>query len=471
MKQSYPPIQNRRHTTRSATLAAMAITAAIAPAPIAAAPAAALADPTSDHAGTATPEITLDIDVGEPMMLAGSRQTAYIKISLTGFDLPAATERPPVNLALVLDRSSSMSGDKFEKAKVAAGMVLDRLGRDDILSIITYDSTVEILVPATVVGDHREAIRDHITALTPRGSTALFGGVSQGIAQLSAFLDSRRVNRVILLSDGQANIGPSSPNELGRLGESAGKRGISISTVGLGLGYNEDLMTQLAMRSDGNHGFAETADELATIFRHELGDVLSVVAQDVAIEIEFAPGIQPVGSLNRDIEIHGNNARMSLNQLYSNQEKYFLIEVQVPAGAVGTRRTLATVAVNYDNMLSGKTTRHAGRVDVGFAEFRADVVKSENRAVMVAAIEALAVRRNREAVALRDQGQIEQAEKVLLQNSAELKKQGRRYRSKRLEQYGDNNLDDARHLQGGAWNRQRKAMRKTQHQLDTNQAF
>src|SRR5690606_35247421 len=113
-----------------------------------------------------------------------------------------------------------------------------------------------------------------------------------------------------LLSDGQANVGPSSPNELGRLGEASGKRGISITTIGLGLGYNEDLMAQLAMRSDGNHGFAETGDELIAMFNHELGDVLSVIGQDVDIEIEFDKGVRPLRGLNRDIEIRGNKARM-----------------------------------------------------------------------------------------------------------------------------------------------------------------
>src|SRR5262249_32047712 len=151
------------------------------------------------------------------------------------------------------------AGEKINKANEASRMVLDRLDSNDILSVVAYDDTAEVLVPATRVFD-KEAIRRRIAAIVPQGSTALFAGVSKGIEEVRKFRDAAHVNRVVLLSDGQANVGPSSPNELGRLGAATAKEGISITTIGLGLGYNEDLMTQLAMRSDGNHGFAESAE-------------------------------------------------------------------------------------------------------------------------------------------------------------------------------------------------------------------
>jgi Ca-activated chloride channel family protein len=415
-------------------------------------------------------EVVLDIEAGEPIMIAGKDQKAYVKISLTGFELPSASKRTPVNLALVLDRSSSMSGDKIEKAKQAAMMVLDRLGPDDIISVISYDSTVDVLVPATKA-THKDAIRERIAALSPRGTTALFAGVSHGIEEVSKFLDAKRVNRVILLSDGQANVGPSSPNELGRLGEAAGKQGISVSSIGLGLGYNEDLMTQLALRSDGNHGFAETADQLATIFNYELGDVLSVVAQDLIIEIEFDPTVRPLRGLNREVEIHGHKAQVSLNQLYSKQEKYLIIEVDVPAGKAGMSRPLADVSVAYNNMMTGKRHAMRDRLNVAFSGSRKDVEKRENRDVMVAAVEAVATDNNRQALALRDQGKVDEAQKVLVDNARELERQGKKYDSPRLRSYSESNIEDSKNLQGDAWNKTRKKMRKVQYSNDTQQSY
>src|SRR4029450_1790476 len=91
-----------------------------------------------------------------------------------------------------------------------------------------------------------------------------------GAAAVRKFLDRQRVNRIILLSDGQANVGPSSPGDLGNLGASLIKEGISVTTLGLGLDYNEDLMTQLARRSDGNHYFIENSSDLARRFGYEV---------------------------------------------------------------------------------------------------------------------------------------------------------------------------------------------------------
>jgi len=361
----------------------------------------------------------------------------------------------------VLDRSSSMSGEKFQKAKAAALMVVDRLRPNDIISVISYDSTVEVLVPA-VAARERDYIRRRIQALTPRGSTALFAGVSYGIEEVSKNLSGKYVNRIVLLSDGQANIGPSSPNELGRLGASAGRQGISISTIGLGLGYNEDLMAQIAQRSDGNHAFARNADDLATIFKHELGDILSVVAQDVEIELLFDKGVRPIRSLNRDATINGNKVRFSLNQLYAAQKKFALLEVRIPAGAANTKRDIARVDVSYANMISHKKRKQQRKLAVGFTRSAKAVKKHQNTDVMVAAVEAIATERNQRAVTLRDEGKIAEARAVLKGNSKYLKGRAKHLKSKRLEKYAKDNFDDADNLAPDKWQRRRKSMREEQ---------
>lgn len=417
------------------------------------------------------PDITVDVDVGEPMMIAGQEQSAYIKITLGGFALPQQ-QRPPINLALVLDRSASMgAGDKLEKAKEAALMVMDRLQPDDIISLVTYDSTVDILVPATRGAAAQGEIREQISALTPRGSTALFAGVSHGLEELAKNLSAARVNRMVLLSDGQANVGPRSPNELGRLGEVAARQGISITTIGLGLGYNEDLMTQLAVSSDGNHAFAETAGDLAQIFQHELGDILSVVAQDVQIDIQLAPGIVPVRAIGRDAAITGQRARVSLSQLYAKQQKHVLLEVKVPPGAAGQKRALADVAVSYANMLSKQKATRRAAAAVEFSAAPAAVAARQNRQVMEAAALGIATDNNRKAVALRDQGKAQDAERVLQDNARYLKQEATRLQSKQLEAYGQRNAQDAVQVKSGDWGRARKTMREDQAKKATQQSW
>lgn len=406
-------------------------------------------------------QIELSAALGRPILLADEKQTTYLKVGLTGFDVRRLDRRTPVNIALVLDRSGSMSGEKLARAKEAAIVALDRLDRDDIVSVIAYDSNVEVLVPATRVAD-RDEIRRAISRLEAGGSTALFAGVSKGAAEVRKFLERRRVNRVILLSDGIANVGPSSPDALGELGASLAKDGIAVTTIGLGLDYNEDLMTALARQSDGNHAFCENYADLARIFDREFGDVLSVVAQEITIRIRCADGVRPVRVLGREAEITGQTVTATLNQLYGGQEKYLLLEVELPPTRNGRSRDVADVTVTYTNLATHQTGRLTRSVSARFTDSLAEVERHENRDVMVAVIEQIATEKNKLALELRDQGKIEEARGVLIENARVLREHATRYQSDRLESYFNQQLGDSSNLEGEKWKAGRKSMREGQ---------
>ncbi len=416
------------------------------------------------------PEVIVDVDIGEPVMMAGEEGKAYVEIAITGFD-PDDEKRPPVNLALVIDRSGSMHGEKIEKAKEAALAVVDRLGPKDYLSVITYDDDVELLVPSTLV-TNPDAIRERIMAISDDGSTALHAGVTAGIQQVREQFSKQRVNRIILLSDGLANVGPSSPAELAQLGVHAGSLGIPVTTIGLGLGYNEDLMTQLALSSDGNHAFAESGADLRAIFEHELGDLLSVVAQDVIIEIEFEPGIRPIRGLNRPLSIKGRKARLKLNQIYGKQTKNVLVEVEVPRSKAGQQRKLADVDVSYRNLATKKTKTVSSELAVEFSSSRSTVETRSNKGVMVSVVEALANERQQKAIALRDKGEIAKARRAMEENSAYLQENSARYQSDKLGSFAGEAAADAADVDDeGDWNRNRKAMKKSAHSRAASQAW
>ena len=132
--------------------------------------------------------VRLDVQMSTPTVLTGARQKAFVRIALTGLT-PRVNRRAPVNVAIVLDRSGSMSGTKIEEAKRAALMAIGQLRDDDIVSIVTYQSTVDVLVPATKLYD-RDAIRDAIRSIRAGGKTALFAGVSKGARELKKFLNT-----------------------------------------------------------------------------------------------------------------------------------------------------------------------------------------------------------------------------------------------------------------------------------------
>jgi Ca-activated chloride channel family protein len=403
----------------------------------------------------------VDVTLSRPIILAGSPQTVYLKVGLT-VDADRGY-RAPVNVALVIDRSGSMQGEKLVRAKEAAAMAVNRLGANDIVSVIVYHDTVQVLVPATKVGDRR-AVLAAIERLQPGGSTALFAGVSFGAAEVRKFLDRERVNRVVLLSDGLANVGPASPAELGALGASLKKEGIAVSTIGLGLGYNEDLMSRLAGRSDGNHAFVEHPRDLARIFDLEFGDALSVTAQDVLVSIECSPGVRPVRVLGRDAEITGRLVTVPINQLYDDHEQYVLLELETLAGSAAEARRMADVRWSYRRMGEAVTPINGLKtVEVSYTTDPGRAAASENADVMIAVVEQIATEQNRLAVDLRDQGRIDEAQQMLYANTAYLEGKAELYQSELLEQVAAENAADAQQIADEeAWKAQRKVMKENQ---------
>ena len=413
--------------------------------------------------------VRMDVGMASTYMEADKKQLGYIKVGLTGFDLERE-RRTPVNVAIVIDRSGSMAGEKIAKAREAAIMAVDRLNSDDIVSVVAYNDTVSVLVPATRVSD-KSSIRAGIERLEAQGSTALFAGVSKGADEVRKFLSKHRVNRVILISDGQANVGPSSTSALAELGESLAKERICVTTIGLGLDYNEDLMTQLARKSDGNSGFANSSDDLVRLMRAEFGDVLAVVAQELVVRIDCEDGIRPVRVLGREAEIEGGRALVQINQLNAGQEKYVLLEVELPATRSGKTREVASVTVTYANMATRSTDKLSGTTSVRFTDSPAEVERSINRDVMVAVVTQTAVERNKLAVELRDKGRIEEARAVLGDNAAYLKDNASKLESRELGSYGERNADDARNLDEANWGRQRKDMRYMQRSTEHQQSW
>lgn len=366
--------------------------------------------------------VRLHVDLDRTVLPAGSTERAVVKIGLDCLKLPSRGSRPPVNLSLVIDRSGSMGGDKIAKAREAALELVRRLGPDDIVSIVAYDSNVEVLVPAQRVGRAR-GLEEAICSLEAGGNTALYGGVVRGANEVRRHIENERyVHRVILLSDGQANVGPSSPDDLGRLGASLMKEGIAVTTIGLGLGFNEDLMTRLAERSDGNTYFVEDSSDLPCIFAAELGDVLNVVARRVVIEIDFPEGVRPLNFVGRDGSVRGQRAELTLNQLYGGQEKFALVEVEVSPAKPGVEREIARARVSYEDVVNQRAATLTANRNVKFSTDETAVVASANHAVQSDyAVNVLAVAKDK-AIALADAGRKDEAAAVIRERAQELKR-------------------------------------------------
>lgn len=416
-------------------------------------------------------QVELKATLATPVVKAGKAQTAYLKVAVTGLPLPTQGVRAPANLALVIDRSGSMSGDRIVKARQAAMLAVESLTAEDIVAVVAFDSTVEVVTPATKVADKAAIIRA-IEQIQPRGSTALFAGVAKGAQEVRKFLDKSRVNRVILLSDGQANVGPSTPGDLGQLGATLSREGISVTTIGLGLGYNEDLMTQLAGFSDGNHAFVANADDLARIFKLEFGDVAATVAQELDITIRLGSQIRPLKLLGRDGEINGQVVRTRLSQLGSEQEKFLLLEVEVPAGKAGEQLKVAAVEVNYLNLQTKAREGVSGGVSLSYSESAEKVAGATDKKTLSSAVQQLTNQVNKEALQLRDQGRADEAKQKLEKNADFLKEQAQSLDAPVLRDMERDARQNAANIdKGGDWNVQRKGMKEQQYKVEKQQKY
>ena len=237
-------------------------------------------------------------------------------------------ERPGLNLALVIDRSGSMAGSKLSHARKAARFLAGELTERDRLAIVTFDEEVNVLVPSQPVRDPLLFI-SAINTIHSGGCTALFDGWLAGATQVANQLDPAGLNRVLLLSDGQANEGLTDAEAIAAKVEGLTQRGISTSAFGLGSGFDEDLMGAMAAAGDGTLAQIESPKQLADLYASELQGLASTVGRKVSIGIRAKHGAELVDLLN-DLPLTSVGNHQLPNLRYG-QELSVGVRLQLPA--------------------------------------------------------------------------------------------------------------------------------------------
>jgi Ca-activated chloride channel homolog len=391
--------------------------------PLAGLLAVGLATSLSLRAAATSPEpLEIRAELDRSTLIAGEGQKAYLRVAIGAARRPEA-RRAPMNVALVIDRSGSMSADqRIQNARKAAQMAVDRLGRDDILSVISYDDKVEIDVPATKMTDPVR-VKSQIERLTPRGSTAIHAGLLAGANEVRKFKSRDRVNRIILLSDGLANVGPSKPSDFVSLGRELASEGITVSTIGLGRDYNEDLMAGLARSADGSHVFVQESADLANFLAREFDDALGIVGQEVEIIFTLNEGIRPLRSLGRDAEIRDNRMIYKVGVLVGGTEQILLAELDVGALGVQTTAQIAKIDVSYNDTATGQRITKSTTASASLTMDREASERSINAEVLRDVTTLVSRAARLEAINLRDAGRTEDAKKKFESNAAYVRAQ------------------------------------------------
>jgi Ca-activated chloride channel family protein len=264
--------------------------------------------------------------------------------------------RLPLNLALIIDRSGSMSGSKLEKAKEAAIFCVRNLTASDRVAVVAYDDEVRVVSPSTQLSSDAKArlIKD-IQAIQSGGSTNLGGGWLTGAQEVANHMhESGYLNRAILLSDGLANVGIVDTGELAHHASELRQRGVSTTTMGIGADFNEDLMEQIAIKGGGHFYFIEQARQIPDFLHRELGEVLATVAREVKLEIHLPYRVEAhlLNSFESSRSDHGLTVR--LNDLISGETRSLVLKLALPSQGAGSVLTFDTI-LSYRDAASNST--------------------------------------------------------------------------------------------------------------------
>jgi hypothetical protein len=255
----------------------------------------------------------------------------YAAVSVRGRQPTAAL--PPLNVALVLDRSGSMHGDPFRNMLLAAEAFVGQLRDGDRLSLVAFSDGVYLAVPPVIIdGNTRNLAVANIRALADGGGTNFSGGLLAGLAQVFSAFQPWQVNQVILFSDGQPNIGITSSAELARIAGRAAEHGVAVTTIGFGMEHDELLMQGIADASGGNYYYVDAPGDMAGIFQKEAGAILRSAARSTDIDLPIPPGLELEEVIGYDYVVANGRVYVRLGSVPHGEERYVAFRFRGGAG-------------------------------------------------------------------------------------------------------------------------------------------
>ncbi|CAA0829231.1 Zinc finger (C3HC4-type RING finger) family protein [Striga hermonthica] len=319
-----------------------------------------------------------------------SKPNFGVVIELRAPPLSHPVARAPIDLVMVLDVSSSMFGPKLDLVKRAAGFVVDNLGPSDRLSLVSFSSSAQRVLPLhrmTAAG--RAKAKRAVNFLSACGSTNIVDGLTMGLRVLEERRHRNPVASIMFLSDGQNTCRPNTchPNMIPIVGQQPylyllppsihlemekKPPNIPIHTFGFGYDHNPLVMHAIASQSGGTFSFIESYEMVQDAFASCIGGLLSVVVRDLRLTLRSASSgvrINSIHSGSYQSEVSGLCGSITVGDLYADEEKDFLIDISVPVCWEDDRRTpLLDVTCSYKDVASNE------RVEMESAEIRRPVL-------------------------------------------------------------------------------------------------
>ena len=382
------------------------------------------AEPKDPARVTAGDTLAIDARLGHGSIAKNSRGETFLfaQVAAAPEEKTGTTTSSPMNLALVIDRSGSMKGDRIANAMNAAVAAIERLRDGDSVTVVAFDSVAQVVVaPTRVSSSTRPTMEAAVRNIRLGGDTCISCGMLEGMQQLAqTSLSGDRVNRMILLSDGATNSGIKDITGLRSMAGRMSSKGVTISTIGVDVDFDEKVMAALANEGNGRHYFVANASGLPAVFAQEFDDILASVAKEAELAIELAPGVEVAEVFDRSFRREGNKIIVPFGTFSAKQEKTVLVKLRVPADKEGTQ-PVADVKLAYRDLLKKSDGSCGGNLSVAV---RGDGTEQRELDPFVAA----RVERSRtastltEANKLFESGRTGEARAKLATRQAELKK-------------------------------------------------
>ncbi len=278
-------------------------------------------------------------------------QLLYVLLEAAAEGLTAQLPKLPLNLCLVIDRSSSMRGERLNQVKEAAGKIIDQLSQDDLFSLVVFNDRADVVASAQRVADKSD-LKRAVGAVEAAGGTEMANGMALALQEIQKPLLARGISRLLLLTDGRTYGDESRCVEVARRAQG---RGIGLTALGIGTEWNEDLLETMTAPENSRAQYIASAQEITTVFADELTRLHSIFAQQVRIQLAARPGglvrafdrvrpfIAPV-PITEEADLRWAGA---LGDWPGSDVQAFLIEIVVPPLGVGDH-PLLKIALRYD---------------------------------------------------------------------------------------------------------------------------
>lgn len=336
-------------------------------------------DPMKTAMGAPMRALEAEAVLGNRFALASESSREHLLLLLKSSGMMMG-RRMPLNLCLVIDRSGSMEGEPLEYVKRACGYVVDLLEPTDALSIVTFEESVEVVMPARRVVN-KSLVKEHINRIVAGNTTNLYDGLMAGCMQVASLGAAGYLNRVLLLTDGEPTAGIKDFNSIVSQVAEQKRRGITVTALGFGSEYNEELMAGIARRSGGNYYYIAQPALIPEVFRRELETLMTITAKNVRVRMQLPRGVQVRYVYGVSSPTMGpRTVEFLLPDIERGSTIANLTELAFERHTPGTYRVVRA-EVTYDDAISGRMESLSLDAVIEFTNDRAKLESGKNPVV------------------------------------------------------------------------------------------